>query len=144
MKSCPETYAIVRAMIERGNRPGLIREWLSVVRHWAETHGGQDAAALRNWLSIVQPKPFYTAHELALMWPGLKIATGLETRMTLAPSPERLANELKFCGLPMLTAGRAFKSRFGAASQYFIVEHIPYWRTRLPNQEEFERVLYGN
>lgn len=130
-------------MIERGNRPGLIREWLNGVRQWAETHQGVDATALRSWLKMVQPKPFYSAHELAVMWPGLKMATGLATRMMPAPSPDRLRRELEFCGLPYLGGGAFYSSPFRPAGKFFIVEQIGRWRQTIPTQEEFEKVMYG-
>lgn len=143
LKKPEATYQLVRAMIERGNRSGLIREWMYGLANWAEHNPGQDAVALRNWLSYAKPKPFYTATELALMWPALKFATGLTKRMEPAPSPFKLAAELEWCGLPYLGGGRTYYPRYTKPDKFFIVERIPHWRKALPNQEEFERALHN-
>jgi hypothetical protein len=150
------TYQIVRVMIERGSKPGLIRELLETSLKWAEAHNGQDAAALRLWLEYVNFKrPFYAASELSFFWPALKLALGLEKRMTEAPSPNRLANELKFYGLPIVRRSDQIAPSFDGVgsgdwfeknstpTEYFICENITYWRDRRLTQAELEEILHG-
>ena len=141
------TYQIVRLMIDRGSKPGLIQELLETSLKWAETNSGQDAAALRTWLQYVNFKrPFYAASELAFFWPGLKLALGLEKRMTEMPSPNRLANELRFNGLPIVRRSDQIGDWFeknSTPTEYFICENIPFWRDRRLTQEELEEILYG-
>lgn len=141
MRVDAHTYAIVRLMIERGNKPGVIRHWMTQLAQWADANTGSDAAALRSWLSMARPKPFYSAEELAVMWPALKIACGLEKRLYAAPSPKLLAIKLEVAGLPYLTGGKSFVLPFLGPRKMFIVERIAYWRQRMPDQEEFENAL---
>lgn len=142
-----DTYAIVRAVIERGNSPGLIREWFDVMNHWANSNPSTDAAALRLWLPSFPLRPFYTAEELAKFWPGLKLSMGLTEEMTETPSANRLQNELEFCGLPVLQHVNGPPNWFFDARRnqhkYFIVEHCHKWRDARLSQEEFENVLNG-
>lgn len=141
------TYLIVRAMLDRGNSPGLLREWFTGLLTWAEANKGPDASALRAWLPMAKPRPFYTAGELATMWPAFKLALGLATRMSEPPSANRLANELKFHGLPVLRNSEGFGGfyQLGVSrsfGEYFIVERCHYWRRLELTQEEFEKVIY--
>lgn len=137
-----DTYTIVNTILQRGNEPGLIREWFDGMKAWAEANGGQDAAALRMWLKLVKPRPFYTAEELSRLWPALKLTLGLSMRLDPEPSPNRLANELEFCGLPVLRDenGMPFVSE-GSFSSRFIVEHCHKWRNVHMTQEEFDNAL---
>lgn len=129
-----ETYAIIKAMKRSGNRPGVIAEWKDAVERWAnlpENLGNKDAAAVRAWLPAWQPRPFYTATELAPMWPALAIAVGATMRLTHPKSAMRLANELDFGGLPRAVIGNATTS-------YFIVERIHHWNRPLSEKEFFD------
>jgi hypothetical protein len=128
-----ETYAIIKAMKRNGNRPGLIAEWKDAVERWAmlpENVKNADAAAVRAWLPAWQPRPFYTATELAPMWPALAIAVGATMRLTHQKSAMRLAHELDFGGLPRVIVENATTS-------YFIVERIHHWSGRSLSHEEF-------
>ena len=71
-----ETYAIVKAMKATGNRPGVIAQWKAEMEAWAAMRpvNDPDAQAVRSWLPHWQCRPFYTAEELAPMWPALAIA----------------------------------------------------------------------
>lgn len=140
------TYLIVKAMLDRGNRPGLLREWFAGMLEWAEKNPGQDAAALRLWLSATKPRPFYTAAELAKMWPAFKLHLGMIQRLHEPPSANRLANELNFHGLPRLRNNRGTHDFFvpGRAAHiehYFIVERCHYWRSTGMDQKDFENAL---
>lgn len=127
-----ETRHIIAMMKATGNRPGVIAQWKAAVTDWAQKYRTDpDAASVNAWLPLWQPRPFYTAEELAPMWPALAIATGFTNRWPqVMKSAMRLQNELDFCGLP----------RLGHRHQkYFIVERIHYWRQA--SKEEIEREI---
>jgi len=127
---------IVRKMIEAGNGPGPIRNLLEAAQAWANASRGPDAEALKSWLPLVRTdRPFYTAAELAHLWPALKVTLGLETRMMAPPGANRLANELKFHGLPVV--------RGINPPEYFIVERCDFWKSVTFEQEGFNHVLNG-
>lgn len=131
-----DTYAIIKAMERSGNRPGLIAEWKDAVERWAmlpENFYTTDAAAVRAWLPAWQPRPFYTATELAPMWPALAVAVGATMKLPHVKSPMRLANELDFGGLPRVQIA-------GMPTDYFIVERIHHWNRSL-TEEEFRNAL---
>ena len=140
-------YQIVRRMIERGNKPGLIRELLEMSLRWSEANGGQDADALRGWLPMVNTaKPFYTAAELAALWPALKFAMGFDKRLMPAPSANLLANTLKHNRLPLVRHADQVGDWFywnGRKTEFFICERIGYWRDRALSQKEIEEILHG-
>lgn len=128
-----ETWAIVKAMKATGNRPGVIAEWKDRVAQWAQMHPSDtNAAAVNAWLPLWQPRPFYTAEELAPMWPALAIAVEHTTHWPAVPkSAKRLEFELDYAGLPF---------RFSIGRKYYIVERIHYW-VDAP-QDEFDEVLF--
>ncbi len=95
-----ETYRIVRAMRATGNKPGLIERWKNSVAQWAMENSGPDAEAVKAFLPLWQNRPYYTAAELAPIFPMLALALGLRDRPGPSKSPARLANELKMAGLP--------------------------------------------
>lgn len=102
-----ETYHIIQAMKATGNRPGVIEQWKQAVAGWAQMHPTDpNAAAVNAWLPLWQTRPFYTANELAPMWPALAIATGFTNRwpvrQSLIKSAARLEHELDFHRLPRL------------------------------------------
>lgn len=127
-----ETRHIIDMMKATGNRAGVIAQWKAAVADWArKDYSNPDAAAVNAWLPLWQPRPFYTAEELAPMWPALAIATGFTSRWpAVLKSARRLENELDFCGLPRL--GHRYQ-------KYFIVERIHYWREA--SKEEIEREI---
>lgn len=127
-----ETWAIVKAMKATGNRPGVIAEWKEKVAQWAQMHRTDpNAAAVNAWLPLWQPRPFYTAEELAPMWPALAIAVGHTTHWPPVPkSAKRLEFELDYAGLPRLD----FHYR-----QFFVVERIHHWTHA--TRQEIEREL---
>jgi hypothetical protein len=127
-----ETRHIIEMMKATGNRAGVIAQWKGAVADWAQKdRTNPDAASVNAWLPLWQPRPFYTAEELAPMWPALAIATGFTSRWpAVLKSARRLENELDFCGLPRL--GHLLQ-------KYFIVERIHYWRQA--SKEEIEREI---
>ncbi len=135
-----ETYAIIKAMKRSGNRPGVIAEWKDAVERWAnlpENLGNKDAAAVRAWLPAWQPRPFYTATELAPMWPALAIAVGATMRLAHPKSAMRLAHELDYGGLPRVQPMALENSMWNGnyPRDYFIVERIHHWNRPLTVKE---------
>lgn len=126
-----ETYHIVQAMKATGNRAGVIEQWKQAVAGWAQMHRTDpNAAAVNSWLPLWQPRPFYTAVELAPMWPALSIATGFTNRWpTVLKSARRLEFELDFHGLP----------RLRICPDLFICERIHHWRAA--SDEEIRQEL---
>jgi hypothetical protein len=126
-----ETCRIIEAMKATGNRPGIIECWKNDVAAWAQMHRTDpDAAAVNAWLPLWQPRPFYTADELAPMWPALAIATGVADRWpAVLKSARRLGFELDVHGLP----------RLAYYPEYFIVERIHHWRRA--SLEEIKREI---
>lgn len=116
-----ETWAIVKAMKATGNRPGVIADWKDSVRLWAENSPRDlNAAAALAWLPHWQVRPFYTADELAPLWPALAIAVGHTIHWpSVLKSARRLEFELDYAGLPRL--------EYPTLRQYFIVERIHNW-----------------
>lgn len=142
-----DTYAICQAILRRGNEPGLIAEWFDGMKAWAEANNGPDASALRTWLGIVKPRSFYTALELSMLWPALKVTLGLRTRMEEPPAPNRLSNELQFHGLPLLKNDNGtmyfFHGGNRSPDKFFIVEHVHKWKPIALTQKEFDDIWFG-
>lgn len=127
-----ETWAIIQAMRATGNRPGVIQQWKDEIAAWAENNPRDpNAKAALNWLPHWQVRPFYTADELAPLWPALAIAVGHTDRWREVPkSARRLEFELDYAGLDYrLIDGR----------KYYLVERIHYWAKA--GQIEIEREI---
>lgn len=107
------TYQVVNKMLRNGNRPGIVVLWKNMVAAWADKATGPDAAAVKAFLPLWEIRPFYTAAELAPIFPLLEAALGAVDRPGKPKAPARLANELKFHGLP-------YFERDGI--EYFVVE----------------------
>lgn len=107
------TYRVVAKMLRNGNQPGIVTQWKRMVEAWADKATGPDVAAVKAFLPLWQVRPFYTAAELAPIFPLLEAALGAVDRPGKPKSPARLANELKFAKLP-------FFVRDGV--EYFVVE----------------------
>lgn len=125
-----DTYLIVKAMKATGNQPGVVAQWKSAVEAWTAKAVGSDIEAVKTWLPYWQVRPTYTAAELAPLFPMLSIALGFTSRPTSQKSPNRLANELKFAGLPY---------REIDGKTYFIVERCHHWRDA--EEKEFRDAL---
>lgn len=136
-------YAVVRRMLETGNQPGIISQWFAGMRKWAEANQTPDAKALRLWLDMVKARPFYTAEELAGLWPALKLTLGFNDYLAPRPSANRLQNELMFHRLPLLRNNNTGQNYFPGVGTLFIVERIHYWKERGATPEELKTVLEG-
>lgn len=135
-----DTYRIVQIILRRGNAPGLIAEWFDGMRQWAQANSGQDAEAVRLWLSLVEARPFYTAKELARFWPALRLTLGMTKRLEPAPSPHRLANELEFWGLPYVRRSDGVALKING-EKYFIVDRVHHWSKVCMNEAEIGEFL---
>jgi hypothetical protein len=130
-----ETHAIVKAMKATGNRPGVIAQWKQEMEDWAFARpvNDPDAQAVRAWLPHWEVRPFYTAEELAPMWPALAIAVGHSTRWPAVPkSARRLEFELDYADLPRLDFGYR---------QFFVVERIHHWPRVIKTEEDFRHAI---
>ncbi len=132
MKNYRETYHIIQMMKATGNRPGVIAQWKGIVAEWAQGYRTDpDAAAVNAWLPLWQPRPIYTAEELAPMWPALAIATGFTSRWpTVLKSAKRLEHELDFYRLPHVMID---------GQKYYVVERIHFWKNA--SEEELKNAL---
>jgi hypothetical protein len=122
-----DTYQIVKMMKATGNAPGLIDRWKDMVAGWAALHDGPDAEAIKAWLPNWQVRPFYTAAELAPIFPALAVTLGLCIRPRPIKSAARLANELKFAGLHYIVID---------GQEYFVVEQVHRWLKKPPTRQE--------
>lgn len=120
MKDTRHIVEIIKATGRRQREQSIVALWKEIVAEWAaRTPNDPDAAAVKSWLPKWQSRPFYTAEELAPLWPALAIATGFTSRWPVVPkSAKRLEYELDFCGLP----------RLARRPEYFIVERLAYWK----------------
>lgn len=142
-----DTYAVIKAMKATGNRPGVIAEWIVRAGAWASANDGPDAVAVRAWLPLWQVRPFYSAAELAPIFPVLAWMLGGKDRLPPTMSPERLAFQLDYGGLPRLEKpdlSTHYRNPVtGQTARYYIVEEIHRWSKQPVTQEEFENVLLG-
>lgn len=95
-----DTYRIVKKMKATYNQPGLLVLWKNMVAQWAETNTGPDADAVKAFLPLWQIRPYYSARELAPIFPKLALALGLRDRPAQPKGAALLANELRLAGLP--------------------------------------------
>lgn len=106
-------YGVVKAMKATGNGPGVIEQWVDMAQQWAQENPGPEADAILAWAPHFQARPYYTAAELAPIFPALIVALGLAERPPKI-SAKRLEYMLDYGGIPRLTENR----------NYFIVEKI--------------------
>lgn len=135
-----ETYLIVKAMKATGNQTGVVEQWRRQAEIWAATNADPDAAALKAWLPLWQVRPFYTAAELAPMWPALGVLLGITARPSAMKSANRLSNELDFARLPMI--GTYYTTTTVKAQKYYVVERCHYWREQGLTQRDFEKFMW--
>lgn len=141
------TYAVIKGMRAAGNQPGMVARWIATVAQWADDHNGlADAAAIKAWLPYWRARPFYTAVELAPIFPALALAFTDARTPPPTMSGARLSHELDFGGLPKLRNANGttfFHDVMGILQEYFIVEQIHKWSREALTQEEFDHVLFG-
>jgi hypothetical protein len=117
-----ETSHIIQMMKATGNQPGIIARWKTLVEEWACKNNWRDpdAKAVSAWIPSWQVRPFYTATELAPLWPALAIATGYTSHWpAVTKSAKRLEHELDFYGLPHFRMN---------GQKFYIVEQIHKWK----------------
>lgn len=125
-------YQIIKEMKARGNQLGLIQEWKTRIQQWAEANPSvPEAQSVLAWLPMWQVRPFYSAKELAPIFPVLSLMLGFG-RMD-AMSPQRLAFNLIYGGLPRLQNHKEF----------FVCERLHHWRDRDISDTEFAEAYYG-
>ena len=138
------TYAVIQAMKATGNGPGLVTQWYSLLGKWAAENTGPDAEAARAWLAHYKPRPFYSAAELAPLWPALIAGLGLPDRKE-RPNTARLAAMLDYGKLPVLKnidGTSTFRHpATDIATRYYITEQVHFWRKQKLSQEQFEEVI---
>lgn len=100
-----DTARIVKTMKATGNAPGLIERWKDMVEAWALCNPGPDAEAVKAWLPAWQIRPYYTAAELAPIFPMLAVTLGLRKKPEPQKGAARLENELRMAGLPHFVRG---------------------------------------
>lgn len=136
------TYKIIKAMQATGNGPGVIEQWVGQVAAWAEQYPGADSDAIKAWLPHWKMRPFYTAAELAPLFPALAVAMQFSDRLLAPKNPRRLYHELVYGKLPMLNQGATMRHPVTLApNQYFIVERLHHWSKLTLTQQEFENVI---
>jgi hypothetical protein len=138
-------YKIIKHMQSTGNKEGVIAQWKSIVKEWAyiNAHNNRDAAALCAWLPMWQVRPFYTATELAPIFPALALALGYIQKMPEVPDgPALLENRLKFGRLPCICMRHPMT---GIVEKFFIVERLHHWVQAEPEEiaREFQNALNG-
>jgi hypothetical protein len=134
------TYKIVQAMKASGNQPGVVEQWKEMVQRWAAVNSGPDAAAVMSWLPHWQPRPFYTARELAPIFPALAVALRITDHLAPVKSARRLAHELDYAGLPTIQTPDWLLAQTLANEPYYIVERVHHWRTYPLTIEEFQEI----
>lgn len=122
-----DTYRLVQWMKARGNQVGLVALWTADMEEWSRNNPGPDAEAVKAWLPFWQARPYYTAAELAPIFPVLAVVLGFRDRPEPQKGAARLANELRMAGLPHFV-------RDGQI--YFVVEQCH-------RAEEFENAHNG-
>lgn len=95
-----DTARIVRVMKAAGNRPGVIAEWKRAMEDWTQSASSPEADAVKAWLPAWQARSYYTAAELAPIFPVLAVVLGFRDRPAPAKGAALLANELRMAGLP--------------------------------------------
>lgn len=124
-----ETTHIVNAMRRASPNAPIIQQWKAAVEQWAMREKAVDVLA---WLPCWRVRPFYTADELAPIWPALAIATAYTVHWpNVLKSARRLEFELDFARLPRLVSHQNF----------FIVERFKYWTDPRRTLEEIENAL---
>lgn len=139
------TYKVIHAMKASGNQPGLIAIWKREVETWANGNKSPEAEAVKAWLPMWHPRPWYSASELAPIFPALAAAFDLG-KMTQRP-PARLVYELDYGGLPMLKQPSGLLNFrhpvTGIYDRFYIVERLHHWRDTPVSQEDFDAAFNG-
>lgn len=140
-------YGVIKAIMNPGNGPGIVYEWIKLSHQWALDHPTKpDAQALLTWVPQIQFRPFYTANELTPMFPGIMRALELSNDPPKY-SGRQLALLLDRGRLPVcLNKDEAswFRDpKNGKVARFYICDRVRYWRQRRLTQEEFEHAYYN-
>lgn len=133
------TYALFAKACKAAGGRNLVEELLDPYR--ALSNPAPDVAAA---LKMFQVRPWYSAEELAAIWPLVSLGIAGNERAT-RPTPEYLFKRL----VPLLprirTWGNGYEFHWnGRWQQYFAVSSIAQLRRLRFTQTDFERVMYGH
>lgn len=131
----------VTACKKAGSR-NLVNELLDPFRLLGA--GGNAAPEVAAAVQLFQPRPFYSARELAYFWPLISIGLAAKDK-AWKPSPERLHERLVELKLPRM---RQWDGRYDfmwrdAAQQFFIVQDVRAWSKVRLTQRRFEEIMHG-
>lgn len=139
-------YAVIKGMKAGGNMPGMVARWIAAADQWSSEHAPlKEAKVIRDMLPYWRARPFYTASELAPMFPALMKVFGIADYQPVM-SGARLGYLLDQGGLPKLRNANGttfFHNAMGILQEFYIVEQIHKWSPEALSQEEFENVLFG-
>lgn len=139
-------FQVIKGMKASGNMPGMVARWIDAAARWSTEHAPlAEAKSIQAMLPYWRARPFYTAAELAPMFPALMKVFGITDRQQPEMSGARLAFMLKDGGLPRLKNANGttyFHDGMGILQEFFIVERIHHWSAQVFTQEEFENVLF--
>lgn len=140
-------YQVIKRMKATGNTEGMVARWIGSTEEWARRHAHlPEAKVIVSMLPYWRARPFYTASELAPIFPALMVAFGIVDRPPPAMSGARLAFQLDYGGLPKMKRNNGttfFHDSMGILQEFYIVERIHAWSSAVLSQEEFENVLFG-
>ena len=122
-------YHVIKAMKAGGNRPGVIAQWKKLVEEWAQNAvNDPNAAGVRAWLPMWQVRPFYTAEELAPIFPALAVTLGYADKIPeVQKSASLLALDLNY--------GSALSQ---AAHVVILIHRKAYYAERKPHAQKSE------
>jgi hypothetical protein len=131
------TFATFARLCKRAGGRNLVNELLDPFR--ALQNPAPDVAAA---LKAFQNRPWYSADELAMLWP--LIAVGLAgSERGFRPSPEQVYKRLK----PLLPRVKSWGGDYefewnGERQEWFIVQSVQQIARLRFTQRDFERVMY--
>jgi hypothetical protein len=125
----------------------VITQWLERNKYWAESQAdirGRNAdiatELLRGW-NTLQLRPWYTAKEIAQMFPMISAALYGNRRLENTPAGE-ISKQLRNAGIPYLQNRddpRGFLC-MGRREQYLVLADFDHWREPI-GQAEFDKLL---
>lgn len=140
-------FQVVKGMKASGNMPGMVARWIEAAAHWAGEHAPlPEAKAIQAMLPYWRARPFYTASELAPIFPALMKVFGIADKQH-EMSGARLGYMLDDAGLPKLKNANGstfFHDAMGVLQEYYVVERLHHWSTQVFTQDEFEEILFGD
>jgi hypothetical protein len=136
-KADDSSYALFASACKRAGARNIVAELLDPLR--IATDLAPDVRAARTGF---HSRPFYSAVELARLWPLICIAVGAKKRAS-KPTPATLHKRLVESGLPRLQRwdGSTMFLHHGKPAEFFIVQDV--WRTAAMrfSQTDFDRIV---